>query len=229
MAELLVYAKNHWMDTLSPNVVEQRIETGHFSQQNYDKRYQKGDIVEVKENGFWIDHLTRSFDRTAFVVVQVTNATAEESMDYMRKWRRDVTIQKTVNDTTNHIYEYIIAIVVTGTLGYELFDTVKDRWDDRPPDISLVTKSTSGALLRLEPLKHPKVIAGKITPAERVAKVESKGKRLIRVLNRVIRKRKYNLLVDDLPQSIKNQLQSQGWVKVNKSQILNYLHNKSGD
>lgn len=51
----------------------------------YDARYQKGDIVEVREDGYWS---TRGFDKDAFCVVKVPG----EAADYDKMvalWDRD--------------------------------------------------------------------------------------------------------------------------------------------
>lgn len=51
--ELLVYNKANWMDSLTPEQVTEKCKTNKHFQMKYDSRYQKGDIIEVREDGYW--------------------------------------------------------------------------------------------------------------------------------------------------------------------------------
>ena len=68
MCEFLVYNKAHWMDKYTL----QEFLTLHGDTpkniRKYESRYQRGDIVEVREDGYWIK---RGFNKEAFVVVKV--------------------------------------------------------------------------------------------------------------------------------------------------------------
>lgn len=68
MAELLVYAKNNWMDALTFEEVQERISENQHFRAKYVSRYQHGDIIEIRENGYWSE---RGFNREAFVVIKV--------------------------------------------------------------------------------------------------------------------------------------------------------------
>ena len=72
MAELLVYRKNHWMDNLTAEEITQRAASNPNFMNSYEARYQQGDIVEIRENGYWS---TRGFNKTAFVVIKVPDLT----------------------------------------------------------------------------------------------------------------------------------------------------------
>ena len=53
MAEVLIYAKNHWMDSLTEQEVADRITENPNFENKYNSRYQQGDIVEIREDGYW--------------------------------------------------------------------------------------------------------------------------------------------------------------------------------
>jgi len=68
MAELLIYNNIHWMDGLTQNEIDIYSKKDENFQKKYDARYQKGDIVEVREDGFWD---TRGFNKNVFCVIKI--------------------------------------------------------------------------------------------------------------------------------------------------------------
>ncbi|MHC4704494.1 MAG: hypothetical protein ACYTFQ_28425 [Planctomycetota bacterium] len=73
MAEFLIYDKDHWMDSLTPQQIAQHRKRHTNFQAHYDARYQKGDIVEVRENGGYTSTLKGDLSRWPFRVVVITN------------------------------------------------------------------------------------------------------------------------------------------------------------
>lgn len=63
--ELLLFWKDHWMDSWDAAKVASLEEN---ERRKYDARNQWGDIVEVREDGYWA---TRGFDHEAFMVLKV--------------------------------------------------------------------------------------------------------------------------------------------------------------
>jgi len=76
MAELLLYNKNHWMDDLSSEERTARIASGDFTQEKFDARYQKGDVVEVRWYGFWTHR--HNFNQNAFATAITCPLSAED-------------------------------------------------------------------------------------------------------------------------------------------------------
>ena len=75
MAEFLVMAKDHWMDKLAANDLKKRLEDKDF-ERKYNARYVKGDIVEVREDGYWSkDH---GFNKAVFGVLCVPGVDHKE-------------------------------------------------------------------------------------------------------------------------------------------------------
>ena len=68
--ELLIYNKQHWMDKLTQKEIDERDKKYPGFRQKYERRYQKGDIVEVREDGYWNKH---GFNRKAFAVLKIPN------------------------------------------------------------------------------------------------------------------------------------------------------------
>jgi len=89
--ELLLFWKDHWMDSWDAVKVAS---LGMNERRKYDTRYQWGDIVEVREDGYWA---TRGFDKAAFMVMKVPGMTYDadkmsvlydgERFIRKRKWR----------------------------------------------------------------------------------------------------------------------------------------------
>ncbi|HXK36141.1 MAG TPA: hypothetical protein VJ553_00990 [Candidatus Paceibacterota bacterium] len=63
--EFLIFWKAHYMDAWDAAKVAS---LDAPTRAKYDARYQMGDIVEVREDGYWA---TRGFDKESFVVVKV--------------------------------------------------------------------------------------------------------------------------------------------------------------
>lgn len=75
MAEFLIYNKRHWMDDLTPTQIEGfRLKYNNQNKEwldKYNARYQHGDIIEVRPDGFWTGPTARGFNKEAFQVVSV--------------------------------------------------------------------------------------------------------------------------------------------------------------
>ncbi len=73
MAEFLIYDKVHGVDTLTPmQLAKYAQKYPKTFQIKYDAHYQKGDIIEVREDGFYTNTLKGDLSRWPFRVVQVT-------------------------------------------------------------------------------------------------------------------------------------------------------------
>lgn len=78
-AELLIYDKEHWMDKLSPTEVSKL--TPH-DKVGYDARYQKGDVVEIRPDGFWTGPTARGFNQDAFRVIALPGVSVKSVEKY---------------------------------------------------------------------------------------------------------------------------------------------------
>lgn len=67
--ELLIYNKEHWMDSLTERELANMVKDDPKFQIKYDSRYQKGDIVEVREDGYWTGKRAKGFNKDAFLVI----------------------------------------------------------------------------------------------------------------------------------------------------------------
>ena len=76
-AELLIYNKDHWMDALTPQQLIEYNKKYPSFQAKYDARYQRGDIVEVREDGFYTSTLKGDTSKWAFRVVVVEGLNAD--------------------------------------------------------------------------------------------------------------------------------------------------------
>ena len=73
MAEFLIYNKDHWMDKMTPERYQELMKTPNFAQK-YLSRYQRGDVVEVREDGFYTSTLKGDLTKAstkAFRVISI--------------------------------------------------------------------------------------------------------------------------------------------------------------
>ena len=80
MTEFLIYNTDHWMDALTEvEVAEYENRYPNF-RSKYNARYQRGDIVEVREDGFWGDGPYPRKD--VFRVVRVPGMSLKDAQVY---------------------------------------------------------------------------------------------------------------------------------------------------
>ena len=99
MADFLIKNTSHWMDTLPPEEVQERINAEKSAsteyppvssfEKSYNTRYQRGDIIEVAHDNRWADH---QHGNGKFIIVRAPFVSFEESETYMESdesnWRR---------------------------------------------------------------------------------------------------------------------------------------------
>ena len=77
-----MYNKTHCMDELSVAEIAERVkENAHF-QVKYDARYQRGDIVEVRADGYWSKDRA-GHGKHAFALVVLPGLSIEDAQHYM--------------------------------------------------------------------------------------------------------------------------------------------------
>ena len=82
-AEFLIYDQAHWMDKLTSEDVTAYCEKYPNFQVKYDTRYQRGDVVEVRPDGFWTGQKARGFNQDAFRVVVVGGLSEKDAKHYI--------------------------------------------------------------------------------------------------------------------------------------------------
>lgn len=77
MAQILIRKRKHFAEDAKPP---------EWSDLNWLARPQRGDVVEVRENGYWrIEALgtgTHGWDREAFALIQITNLSLQQAAMY---------------------------------------------------------------------------------------------------------------------------------------------------
>lgn len=71
MAEFLIYDKDHWMDKINQEEYDKLMAT-EYGAEKYLARYRRGDIVEVRPDGFYTSTLNVATAKWPFRVVVVT-------------------------------------------------------------------------------------------------------------------------------------------------------------
>ena len=73
MAEFLIYNKDHWMNKLtSEEMAKYRARYAGWDEK-VAGQYQRGDVVEVRPDGFWTGPKASGFNKAAFRVISVPN------------------------------------------------------------------------------------------------------------------------------------------------------------
>jgi hypothetical protein len=88
MAEFLIFNREHWMDKLTPEEVSERTKTDEHFKEKYDARYQKGDIVEVQEDGFWSKNKVLP-NESKWKLVKIPGMSKEDAKQYMESELQD--------------------------------------------------------------------------------------------------------------------------------------------
>ncbi len=202
MAEFLIYNKDHWMDSLSTAEIIERVKDNEHFQAKYNARYQRGDIVEVQPDGHWTNRGTWS--EHAFVLVVIWGMSKEETQKYMEAWERNTSAIQILNDSINHIYEYICNLNRTSSFTDELFGENDFLSSHLPPDIIVLNRDSLNISIRFEPFNNPRVKTfGEIlalskeeqkkyiTPEQRYEEFQIKEE--IIDLKKLLRRRKYQM------------------------------------
>lgn len=112
-AEFLIYDKDHWMDLLTAQQVTQMVKDKTITQDEYDARYQRGDIVAVKPDGHFTSTLKGDLSKWSFRVVVVEGLPADQAYtDSTATKKRRYNIQDGALKTI-HIVSNIQDITVT--------------------------------------------------------------------------------------------------------------------
>lgn len=83
MAELLILNRDHWMNTLTQKQIDEYVANyGAKWLDKYNARAEKGDVVDIKEDGHWTG-VGRGYDKDHFDVVVVKGKTVQE-LEYLR-------------------------------------------------------------------------------------------------------------------------------------------------
>lgn len=100
MAELLIYNKSHWMDALTPEQVAERVQASPEFQRKYDARYQRGDVVEVREDGYWTEK--HGWNKKVFSLFCVRDLSVNDAEKYIESLEEIKTLLKFNDETMEH-------------------------------------------------------------------------------------------------------------------------------
>lgn len=69
MAEFLIYNKDHWMDSLTKEQLDEYVKKYPNFMDKYNARMEKGDVVEVRPDGYWTGPKAPGYDKSIFLMV----------------------------------------------------------------------------------------------------------------------------------------------------------------
>lgn len=82
MAEFLIYNKEHWMDALNQEQIDEYVKKYPKFMDNYNARQQKGDVIEVRPDGYWTGPKAPGYDENVFLLVSVPRLKFEDAEKY---------------------------------------------------------------------------------------------------------------------------------------------------
>lgn len=110
MAELLIYNTDHWMDKM-PEADFQRLSKDTDWLKKYLARNRRGDVIEVRPDGYWTGPKAKGFDWNTFRVISIPGVDfslvahlGSRCANYQRRYRLDlpagdrITIVTTIAD-----------------------------------------------------------------------------------------------------------------------------------
>lgn len=80
MAELLIYNTTHWMDLLKEDRWKELESACPSWAERYARRSVRGDVIEVRPDGYWTGGKAKGYDRSVFRVVCVTDVTSTSAV-----------------------------------------------------------------------------------------------------------------------------------------------------
>ena len=101
MAEFLIYNKEHWMDSLTEEQIKEYIAKRPKFLEGYEARYQRGDVVEVRPDGYWTGEKAKKYRKDAFLMVSVPGISFEEAKQYQKPLTQEFPVSvwnKEIND-----------------------------------------------------------------------------------------------------------------------------------
>jgi len=227
--DLLVYKKTNWkLDPVRQSNELFRIANNPRST-NVDKDLNLfqdkisncptyGDICRVLPGGTLTDVMAVN---QPYWGILVTTGDYETAKQYAFPLYREFQYERTLNNTTEHIYEYRIWVETA------INNFRPGEYVHLPVDASVINKSVTEINIRLLPLTHPRVISGEITALERRNDFQSRAREELHNLERFLLRCKYRIDLDSVPSGIMSQLQLVGKVSVTQAQLLPYLQDKS--
>jgi len=82
MAEFLIYNKDHWMDALNQEQLDGYVEKYPKFMDKYNARTQRGDVIEVRPNGYWTGPKAHNYNKSIFLLVTVPELKFEDAEKY---------------------------------------------------------------------------------------------------------------------------------------------------
>lgn len=82
MAEFLIYNKEHWMDALTQEQLDGYVQKYPKFMDKYNARNQRGDVVEVRPDGYWTGSKAPGYDKSVFLLVTVPGLKFDDAKKY---------------------------------------------------------------------------------------------------------------------------------------------------
>lgn len=121
MAELLIYNTEHWMDKLSIEEIENYKKLYSNFETKYNARYQRGDIIEIREDGYCTKE--HGFNKQVFSVIVVPDKKSTELSELVLPLYEDF-IHPDVTPRILKRRKYNVEILISDQIITKNFDTL---------------------------------------------------------------------------------------------------------
>jgi len=79
MAEFLIFNKDHWMSKLTSEEIAEYAKTDEHFPEKVAGQYVKGDVIEVRPDGFYTGPTAKGFNKNAFRIISVPGLKADNT------------------------------------------------------------------------------------------------------------------------------------------------------
>lgn len=84
MAEFLIYNKDHWCDALTEKQIKEYVKKYPKFMDKYNARIQRGDVIEVRPDGYWTGPKAPGYDKSVFLLVTKPGLSLEDAKQYQK-------------------------------------------------------------------------------------------------------------------------------------------------
>ena len=82
MAEFLIYNKDHWMDALKQEQIDEYVKKYPKFMDKYNARTERGNVIEVRPDGYWTGTKAKAYRKNTFLVVTVSGLSLKDAEQY---------------------------------------------------------------------------------------------------------------------------------------------------
>ena len=111
MAEFLIYNTVHWMNKLTSEEIAEHTKNDSFFPQKVAGQYQRDDVIEERDDGFWTGPKAVGFNKNVFRVISVPGLEVDTKYQNSNQFHKsrfkisigsdnEITVKNSIEDLT---------------------------------------------------------------------------------------------------------------------------------